>query len=228
MQSSSQPKKVDLRKLCVTAVLATLAYVSLLFRIPIVLFLSYEPKDVLIALGGFLFGPLTSVVMSVLVSLLEMVTISSTGIIGCVMNILGTCAFACTASVIYQKKRSLSGAVIALVSACLVMTATMLLWNYFITPFYMCPPDMTVGQMRGQVAGMLIPIFLPFNLLKSGLNSALLLLLYKPLVTALRRAKVLTGSSEGEKGKVNLWMILVSLLLLCVLILGFLKLSGAI
>jgi hypothetical protein len=36
---------------------------------------------------------------------------------------------------------------------------------------------------------MLLPIFLPFNLLKGALNAAVTLLLYKPLVTALRRAR---------------------------------------
>ena len=56
-----------------------------------------------------------------------MVTISSTGIIGCVMNILSTWGFACVAAIIYKRKHTLKGAVIGLVTGCLATTALMLL-----------------------------------------------------------------------------------------------------
>jgi riboflavin transporter FmnP len=68
-----------------------------LVRIPVVLFLKYEPKDVVITIGGFLLGPMASLIISALVSLIEMFTISDTGPIGCLMNLLSTCSFACTA-----------------------------------------------------------------------------------------------------------------------------------
>ncbi|HIV30982.1 MAG TPA: ECF transporter S component, partial [Candidatus Pullichristensenella excrementipullorum] len=72
------------RKIAMLGVLAALAYLSVvLINIPVVSvdFLKYEPKDVVIALGGLMFGPLEAALLSVVVSLLEMVTISSTGII---------------------------------------------------------------------------------------------------------------------------------------------------
>ena len=47
----------------------------------------------------------------------------------------------------------------------------MLLWNYLITPLYM------VGTTRSMVAAMLPTVFLPFNLVKGGLNMALILLI---------------------------------------------------
>ena len=125
------------RKIAMLGVLAALAYLSVvLINIPVVSvdFLKYEPKDVVIALGGFMFGPLPAALLSVVVSLLEMVTISSTGIIGCVMNILSTWGFACVAAVIYKRMHTLKGAVIGLVAGCLATTALMLLWNYLITP----------------------------------------------------------------------------------------------
>ena len=71
------------------AMLCAIAYVVVVIaRIPVVLFLKYEPKDVVITIGGFLFGPLTSFIISAIVSIVEMLTASDTGIIGCVMNIL--------------------------------------------------------------------------------------------------------------------------------------------
>ena len=76
-------------KLVTISMLCAIAYVAVLVgRIPLVLFLKYDPKDIMIAMGGFIFGPVTALFMSVIVSVLEMCTISGTGPIGCVMNII--------------------------------------------------------------------------------------------------------------------------------------------
>ena len=70
------------------AMLCALAYlVMLVGRIPIVLFLKYDPKDIVIAIGGFLYGPVSAFVISVVVALVEL-PISETGIIGCIMNLV--------------------------------------------------------------------------------------------------------------------------------------------
>ena len=61
------------------------------------------------------------------------------------------------------------------------MVSMMLLWNYLIAPIYM-------GYPRAAVAKLLLPVFLPFNLLKGGLNASVTMLLYKPVVTILRRS----------------------------------------
>lgn len=215
-------KKLSIRQITMTAALAALAFAMVaLIRIPIVLFLSYEPKDVIITIGGFLFGPLTSAVISILVSFTEMITISQTGWIGFVMNILSTCSFACPAAFIYKKKKSISGAVLGLGVGCALMTAVMLLWNYLITPIYM-------GYPREAVAELLLPAFLPFNLLKGGINSVLIFLIYKPLVTALRKAKLLDASTSTGKAVINWGVFLVALALLATLILGALVLAKVI
>ena len=81
-----------------------IAYVMLAFgRIPIVLFLSYDPKDIVIIIAGRLMGPLYSFMISAIVSFLEMFTVSDTGLIGCIMNIISSCSLACTAALIYKK-----------------------------------------------------------------------------------------------------------------------------
>ena len=83
------------RSLTVTATLSAMAYAAVcLGRVPVVLFLKYDPKDILITLGGVLLGPMAVLRTSVAVSLLEMLTISDTGPLGCFMNILSTCSFA--------------------------------------------------------------------------------------------------------------------------------------
>ena len=79
------------KKLATIGMLCAMSYIAVAVgRIPIVLFLKYDPKDIFITIGGFIFGPATAFCMSVMVSVLEMCTISSTGVIGCAMNILST------------------------------------------------------------------------------------------------------------------------------------------
>ncbi len=218
-----QNKNSRTRKLTLLAMFSALAFVVMMVgRIPIVMWLKYDPKDVVITFAGLLFGPLSSLAVSLVVSAVEMISVSDTGVIGFVMNVLSTCSFACTAAFVYSRRRTLSGAVLGLVSGVLLMTAAMLLWNYLITPLYM-------NQPREQVAALLVPMFLPFNLFKGSLNAALTLLLYKPVVKALRRAKLIeTPAASGgpEKGRANLTGMLVAVAVLavvCVVLLLVLK-----
>lgn len=200
------------RKMVLMAFLSAIAYMAVsLVRIRVVEFLSYEPKDVVITIGGFLLGPVAAFVISLLVSLLEMITISDTGPIGCLMNLVSSCSFACVAALIYKKKHSLWGAIWGLLAGTVSMIGVMLLWNWLITPLYM-------GVPRSAVEGMLLPMFLPFNALKAGLNSALTLGLYKPLTAALRRTKLLPPSQSGN-AKVGIYLVAAFLLALCVMLL---------
>ena len=212
------------KKIAMLGVLAALAYLSVvLINIPVVSvdFLKYEPKDVIIALGGFMFGPLPAALLSVVVSLLEMVTISSTGIIGCVMNILSTWGFACVAAIVYKRMHTLKGAIIGLVTGCLATTALMLLWNYLVTPIYQ-------GMPRQAIADLLLPVFLPFNLAKGGMNMAATLLLYPPVVGALRRSGVVPQSQNSQGKKFSAGFALFALALLATFVLFALVLAGVI
>lgn len=171
------------RRMTRAAMLCAMAYAAVAIgRVPVVLFLKYDPKDIVIALGGLLWGPQMAAGVSAVVPLLEMATVSSTGLLGCGMNILSTCSFACTAAAIYQKRRTPAGAALGLAAGAAGMTAAMLLWNYLVTPLYM-------GYPRAAVAELLVPVFLPFNLLKAALNGAGTFLLLRPVEKALRRAQ---------------------------------------
>ena len=216
-------KSYKLRKLTVMGMIIALSYAAVLFvRIPVVLFLSYEPKDVLLTVGAFLFGPFTGAVMASVVALLELITISSTGVIGLVMNILSSCLFVCTASAIYHRKKTLKNAVIGLIGGALVATGGMLLWNYLITPLYM------ENTTREQVAAMLVPMFLPFNLLKTTLNATLTMLLYKHISAALQAAHLLPKTESAVTVKKRIPVTAVSLVILTMLILLLMAWRGII
>ena len=217
-KQANNQKRFDTRKLTMLALLAALAYVVMFLskQIPVNVlgFLNFDLKVVIVCITGFLFGPLAAAGVSLVVSVIEMVTISSTGLWGLLMNVLSTCALACTAAWFYQRKRTIKNAIIGLVIGVLLMTAVMLLWNYLITPIYMKMP-------RAAVAKLLIPTFLPFNLIKGGLNATLTILIYKPIVNALRKAKLIppsTGSGQGGRKKAGVLIVAAVLLVTFILL----------
>ena len=169
------------KKLTTTGMLCALAYAAAVFgRIPLVLFLKYDPKDVIIVMGGLLYGPMTSLAITVIVSVIQMVTVSGTGVIGCIMNVISSCAFACTTAYFYRKKRNFSGAIFGLFCGWGCQVVVMTLWNYLIAPVYM-------GYPREEIVALLFSAFTPFNLMKGGLNAVFTIILYKPVITVLQR-----------------------------------------
>jgi Predicted membrane protein len=191
-------KKVN--EMMIIALLSALAFVVVAtLKIPtFVPFLSYEPKDVIITTGGFLMGPLSVFFMSVVVSFIEMITISSTGPIGFIMNVLSTCAFAGVAAWIYSKKRTYLGAIQGLIAGVLMMTVIMIMWNYLITPIYLKIP-------REAVVDMILPYFLPFNLMKGAINTVIILMVYHSVFLPLfKRFNFVEGAKDNKKSEITM------------------------
>jgi len=185
------------KKLTIMAMFAALAYVLMLVgRIPIspMSFLKFDPKDMILTVGGFVLGPIPALLVTLVVCLIEMVTVSDTGIIGFFMNLLASACFVCPAAFFYKRKHDIRGGVLGLIIGVILMTVAMLLWNYFLTPIYM-------GWPREEIAAMLAPIFLPFNLIKGSINAALTILVYKPVSKALKRSGLVAGSPSSTAAK---------------------------
>ena len=183
------------RKLVLAAMFAALAYIVTvavphIHLVAAAPFLSYDTKDVILAICGFTLGPVAAAMTAAVVSFLEMLTVSGTGPIGFVMNLLSSAAFILPAAILYRRRRTLRGAAAGLVVSVITAVVTMLLWNYFITPLYM-------GVPRETVAAMLLPAFLPFNLIKAALNAAITMLVYKPISRALRRTGLLEARPDA-------------------------------
>ena len=215
---TASKSKFNTKTIVLIGMFCAIAYVVMLLSklIPINVagFLTFDLKDVIIAICGLITGPVQALIVSVIVSVVEMLTISSTGPIGLLMNVLSTCAFVIPLSLIYHKKRVFSGAIIGAVTGVICMTAVMLLWNWLITPLYM-------GVDRSVLVTMLLPTFLPFNLLKGGINAALTVLLYKPIITALRRTRLLppSTSSHAPRKGLTIGVTLISIFVVATLIL---------
>lgn len=207
--------------LCAMAfALTTMAHFVLPPLFPAAAWLKYDPKDVILAVSALLFGPLPALAVTVVTSVLETLTYSETGWIGLVMNVVASGAFVLPAAWLYYKRRTVAMAVTGLLSGVVLMTGVMLLWNAFLTPIYM-------GMPRSAVIEMLVPVFLPFNMIKGALNAAITLILYKPLTQALRGAKLLPASEEKTSRKgTTLRMMLIALAILAVCAVVLLILNG--
>ena len=173
-----------IRTLAAVGVFTALAYICcVLFHFK-VSFLSFDLKDAVMTIGAMFFGPAYGFAMSLLVSTIELATISSTGLYGYIMNILSSVVFVCVGSFIYTRHRSMLSAMLGMITSVIAMTVVMLGANLLITPFYM---NVTVEDVRA----LILPLLLPFNLTKAIFNAALVFLLYKPVSTALKSARFL-------------------------------------
>ena len=71
-----------------------------------------------------------------------------------------------------------------LVISTILVTIIMLMWNYFLTPYF-------GGYSKAAVSKILFPAILPFNLIKGALNSFIIILIYKPVMNALIKSNII-------------------------------------
>ena len=191
--NNKQSSVIKIKMLCMAALFCAIAIASTYIMHIKVMFLTFDAKDAIITIAGLLFGPVYSVSISLVVSVVEFITIGDAGFWGFLMDFLSTALFSTVCALIYKYKKNIKGAVIGLVSAIFAMTAFMLLFNLFIVPIY--TPNFTTAA----VAKMVPTLFLPFNLTKATLNAAIVLILYKPASTAMKAARILPSHSMSQK-----------------------------
>lgn len=142
------------------------------FPFPTAPFLVYEPGDVPIMVGGFVFGPAAGVVLTVIASIVQALTVSKDGVFGCIMHIFATSALVGISSLIYSKRKTFTSAIIGSVVGSLAMAAVMVLLNLALDPLF-------YGMTLDAVIKLIFPAILPFNLMKAVINSVVFLLIFK-------------------------------------------------
>jgi len=155
----SSKSKYSVNQLVIISLLTAIAYaVMFVGRVPMVAFLKYDPKDIVIMLSGMAFGPAITILMSIITSFIEFMTVSNDGIIGLFMNVLSTVAFVTLATIIYKKHPNNKGLIVGLAAGTIFMTLVMVGWNYIVTPVYLKIP-------QAEVVKMLLPVIVPFNII---------------------------------------------------------------
>ena len=218
-----------IRRSILLAVFAALAYAAMFaFRFN-VSFLTFDVKDAVVTIGGLILGPIAAFITSLLVAVLELITVSDTGWYGFVMNFACTATFSVVCSLVYVYRKKLSGAIAGLVAALVSMVTVMMTLNLLVTPLYM-------GVPRTDVAALIPTLLFPFNLVKGIVNASLVLILYKPVSRVVQATRWLprpthatTPADPAAKRKrlcISLAVTAVGLLLLVGAVCAFLLLLG--
>lgn len=147
---------------------------------PVVSFLEYDPADIPILIGTFAFGPLAGLVLTVVTSVVQGLTVSAgSGLYGILMHVIATGVLVAVSGGIYSRNKTRKTAVIALVCGMAAMAVVMMGANMVITPIFMGVPASAVWD--------LMPFIVGFNVIKAGINGAVTFILYKRIANFLRR-----------------------------------------
>ncbi|OQB20342.1 MAG: Riboflavin transporter RibU [Firmicutes bacterium ADurb.Bin182] len=190
MRSKFVKKLVRMGLLCALSIV--LVYLVHFPIFPSAPFLEYDMADVPIFIGAFMYGPASGLVLTAVVSVLQWLLISpQSGWVGAVMHFFATGAFVVAAGLIYRHFHTRKGAFLGLIAGTLSMTLMMIPLNLvFTVHFYGTPAEV--------VRSMMLPVIIPFNLIKAAGNSVITFLLYKSVGSALRLER---GGAASTKGK---------------------------
>ncbi len=139
---------------------------------PAVAFLEYDPADIPILMGTFAFGPLAGIMLTVVTSVVQGVTVSAaSGAYGIIMHIIATSVLVLVAGIVYKKNKTKKGAITGLVLGTAAMVIVMIGANLIITPLFM--------GVKREIVWDLMPFIAGFNAIKAGINGFVTFLLYK-------------------------------------------------
>ena len=167
------------RRIAVYALLVALSMAVSFIEFPLipgVPWLKYDPSGIVCLVAGFAYGPAAAV----LVSVLGFVPHVFADPWGSLMAIAVALAMSVPAALVYRRLRTRRGALIGIIAGAVVALAVAIIGNLLVTPIY---ADMTVEQ----VAAMIVPALLPFNLAKLAVHGVVTFLIYKPISNLLNR-----------------------------------------
>ncbi|PLS31179.1 ECF-type riboflavin transporter, S component [Bifidobacterium margollesii] len=182
--SAADSGRWSTKRIAVYALFVALTMVTSFIELPIfpaAPWLKYDPSGIVCLVAGFAYGPAAAAIVSVL-GFAPHVFADPWGTL---MAVLVALALSVPASLIYRRIHTRKGAMIGILVGALCAIAIALLGNLVVTPIY---AHMTVAQ----VAAMIVPILLPFNILKMAIHGVVTFLIYKPI------SKLLDKSGRAE------------------------------
>lgn len=170
----------DVRELVTLAIFCAMGMALSFIQIPIfppAPYLQYDPSGIVTLSVALMFGPAAGLVVQV-ISWLPKLIMSP---LGTLLTLVAMTGMVLVVGLIYKKMHNIRGAVVSLVVGAIVFIALAIAMNFVITPIY--TPGVTVEA----VAGMVLPILLPFNIIKCAINVAATLLIYKPVSNLIKK-----------------------------------------
>ncbi|MDD4422104.1 MAG: ECF transporter S component [Eubacteriales bacterium] len=140
-------------------------------------FLEYDPADVPILIGGMTLGPIWGLAITLVVSAVQALTVSAqSGLYGFLMHMIASGTLVLTFTLVHRnlKAQGTVKIIAAVFFSTVTSTTVMAGANLLITPYFM-------GVSVSAVKEMLLPVIIPFNLIKLGGNSVITAIIYKSL-----------------------------------------------
>lgn len=174
---------VTMALLCAIGVLLSFIEFPL---IPGVTWLKYDASAMPAMVCGFAFGAGGGLAVGIAGAIIHGILMADFS--GAVMNILVVIGFVVPAAIIYRKGRTFPRAIVGLVASVICAVIMAIIGNLVITPAYL-------GVPLDAVVAMILPILVPFNLLKGIINAVLTLAVYKSI------SNLITPRKKQVKGR---------------------------
>ncbi|MGL4760019.1 MAG: ECF transporter S component [Sarcina sp.] len=182
------------------AILSAIAFILMMFEFPIIPafpWLKIDISDMPALMGAFAFGPIAGVIIELLKNIIFILFRgTSTGGVGELANFLIGVSFIVPASIIYQKNKTKTSAIIGMAVGTIFIIIVGILANiYILLPLF--GMKMNSSQLMSYIFIGIIPI----NGLKAILNSVLTLVLYKKLSTTIFKVQPMLTTKDLLKRK---------------------------
>ncbi|MEG0839780.1 MAG: ECF transporter S component [Hydrogenoanaerobacterium sp.] len=190
-------KKLNIRKMTMTAMLAAVATVLMFFSFSVPLmpsFIKLDFSELPALLAAFTFGPASGIMVCLVKNLVNLL-FTTTGGVGELSNFILGALFVFPAGFIYKKMRTRTGAILGAMVGSVVMAVLSVITNFYIVyPVYTAflPMEAILGMYRAinpNIKGLwdaLIIFNMPFTFLKGLCSVVVSFFIYKPLSPILR------------------------------------------
>ena len=168
--------------MCAISVLLTFVEVPLFPAAP---WLKYDASFGPAMVCGFAFGAGPG--LAVGIGAIALHCLMDGNVWGNLMNVIVILGYVIPSAMIYRRKRTMTGAIIGLVASFVAALILAIVGNLLITPIY-------AGVDVDAVMAMIVPILLPFNAIKAGLNAVFTLVVYKSI------SNLITPKKDQVKG----------------------------
>lgn len=177
------------RQLVTMALMCAISALFSFVQIPLIpglTFLTYDPSLMPAMVCGFAFGPAAGFVVGSLAAVIHGLILGEW--VGSMMNIVATLCFVVPAALVYRRIHTFKGAVAGLVLGGAAAIAGAVIANLTIGVWFW------YGSVEA-IAPMILPALVPFNLVKTILNSVLTMVVYKAV------SNLITPKKDQVKGR---------------------------
>ncbi len=174
---------VTMALMCAIAALLSFIEFPLL---PGVTWLKFDASNMPAMVAGFAYGPAGGIAVGIITAIIHGLLMAD--FTGALMNIMVVVCFVLPAALIYKKMHTFTGAIIGLVFSIIAGVIGAIIGNLLLTPSWL-------GVPFDAVLALIIPVLIPFNIIKGLINAVLTLIIYKSI------SNIITPKKDQVKGR---------------------------